>query len=132
MILGLTGADELPEHFDLVNLCPTPGYSQAVAGRLAPAMVTQLIAGRYRRVVLCGAGPAEAFGLPYVPHFKWYDHHTELQSHSAGMRVRRWTWKVAVIPHPSGTVLYWNSPENRAKGHRFLWEAVRLANMEAP
>jgi len=60
-----------------------------------------------RRVLLVGRNVAKAFGFGDLPWLEW----RKLE----GM-------EVAVIPHPSGIVLWWNDKENRQAAKKFLRE----------
>lgn len=62
-----------------------------------------------RRVLFVGRAVAAAFAMPRVPLLTWVG--------ACG------AW-VAVVPHPSGIVRWWNSEENRARAGEFLRLAV--------
>ncbi len=64
-----------------------------------------------RRVVMLGASVADAFGLyGEVPWLRWH---------------RRATMSLALCPHPSRIVQWWNAPGNVADARRF-WRALVL------
>lgn len=59
-----------------------------------------------RCVVFVGYAVARAFGYEEFVPLVWYHHG----------RGYRW----CVVPHPSGRNRWWNNPDNRAMGERFL------------
>jgi len=63
-----------------------------------------------RRVIFVGRNVASAFGCSDLPWLSWRK--------LSGA-------KVAVIPHPSGIVLWWNDERNREDASVFLREALR-------
>lgn len=72
------------------------------AAQLADEMKSLLVG---RTVLLVGRNVAAAFGLYKLPWLVW---------------VEEFEVRVAVMPHPSGIVLWWNSAENREKVRMFL------------
>jgi len=80
----------------------------AELARKAADGMKKTIAGR--RVLLLGRNVARAFGLVDLPWLTWM----EAFGAVAG-----------AIPHPSGIVLWWNSPENRERASAFLREIPR-------
>jgi len=66
---------------------------------------------RNRRVLFVGRNVARAFGCNDLDWLQWVDDDTAEQ--------------VAVIPHPSGIVTWWNDKGNRDSAGRFLSEAFR-------
>lgn len=65
---------------------------------------------RARPLILAGTRVARAFGLKRSQYefLRWFE-----------FRGRR----IAVVPHPSGIVRWWNDPKNRAALERFLKDA---------
>jgi len=64
-----------------------------------------------RHVLFVGRNVADAFGFRDLPFLQW---------RYADVAVR-----VAVIPHPSGIVTWWNDPDNRMAAADFLKEAFK-------
>lgn len=60
-----------------------------------------------RRVLFVGRNVADAFGFAGLPFLEWSSN-DELQVDAA------------CIPHPSGIVMWWNEPDNRAAAREFL------------
>jgi len=58
-----------------------------------------------RTVLLLGRNVAKAFGLLKLPWMAWTE---------------KFEANIAVIPHPSGIVIWWNSLENRKQAAIFL------------
>lgn len=108
---GLESDVELLDHFEMVNLFrdPDAAWDRDVARRRARAIEIGLVAGRRSRVILLSSPVAQAFGRPYHPLFQW------TESTTCG-----WDYEVAVCPHPSGLVRWWNDPENVRKAGMFL------------
>lgn len=67
---------------------------------------------RDRRVVFLGRNVAEAFGAQNLLWLTW-------------VRMESLESEVAIVPHPSGIVLWWNNEENQKRASRFLSTAVR-------
>jgi hypothetical protein len=69
----------------------------------------------HRHTILLGRNVSRAFGLKRLDWFTWIE-------------FRRGT--VAVIPHPSGIVRWWNLEMNRRSAGAFLSEAFRANSCE--
>ena len=76
------------------------------AGRRAVRLMPML---EGRQTIFLGRNAAAAFGMPKVPWMTW------IVAFGGG---------VAVIPHPSGIVSWWNDAGNRAAASEFLRGAV--------
>jgi uracil-DNA glycosylase len=105
---GLRGHAELRRRADVTNLLRRfPGKSGRIKGDAFP-MRRARRAARIRKlegvVLLIGRGVARAFDVD-APFLRW---------------VRRGDARIAVVPHPSGVNLWWNSAENRRRARRFL------------
>ncbi len=92
-----------------------PGKSSGGKGDRFPIRDAEIAAGvaarflRYARVVFVGSGVARAFRFSHPPLAwrEWFD-----------------GGSAAVLPHPSGVNLWYNSEENRAVARRFLLDAL--------
>lgn len=82
-------------------------FDRVAARRRAILMIEEL-AGH--QVVLVGRAVADAFLVSKSePYMTWSRYHDAA---------------VAVIPHPSGIVMWWNDPTNRSRAARFLTELL--------
>lgn len=112
------GTPFLAREADLVNLLPSwPGRNGAKGDAFpvepARAAAEMLLAvSPHPVVVLCGRRVAGAFGLGKADWLSWT---------VKGGRF------LGLLPHPSGVVLWWNDPENRAAAAAFMAEARRLS-----
>lgn len=113
-IIGISHGEFL-DRFDRRNLFPTyPGrgsgkgdrWPQTLARKRAIEMIPSLD-GR-AAVILAGSNVAHAFGVAVRP-LDWHFVNLDRASFSA-----------LVIPHPSGIVLWWNDPANRARASDVL------------
>ena len=83
-------------------------------GKLAKERAVELLPLLQDRVVFfVGRNVADAFGQK-IPWLKWQE--SEVAS------------KIAVIPHPSGIVLWWNKKENRTAAKVFMKETFAMEN----
>lgn len=63
-----------------------------------------------REAILLGRNVARAFGLGDLPWLTWTE---------------KFGGKLALVPHPSGIVMWWNSAANRSAASAFLKEVFR-------
>lgn len=105
---------DLSPTFEVVNLFDVyPGaarkgtkWDAPAAREKAAALIPTFSPGA--RVILVGRRVSTAFGYPWLSFLTWtYDDHPP-------------GFYVAVIPHPSGIVRWWNSPDNVEAARRFL------------
>lgn len=112
----LSGLPKLRDGFDTFNLFdrwPGPAakgstFDARLAREAARDLHPRL---RERRVVLVGRRVAEAFRLGQMPYLRW-------ERDVGGFA------EVAVLPHPSGVVRWWNESANVEAARRFLREAA--------
>lgn len=123
----------LVDHFECRNLLrryPGPqGRGAAFPMELAyPAVGRTLPDLDGRVVVMLGVRLPRAFLAPPAPMFEWRTHSITVdpdeQGAPEGSRGRTFTWRYAVIPHPSGLNRAYNDPDNIAKAQRVLREAL--------
>lgn len=110
LALGRTGYLRTFARANLLDLYPGPTFplgrareaAEGVAQRLAP-----------RPLILLGRGVAQAFAFPHSELMRWED------SLLGSTLIR-----AAVLPHPSGRNLWYNSPANREQVGVWLREQV--------
>lgn len=114
-LASLAGVDDLEERAlrgNLVNWWPGPSLSgkgdhfpvhHALLGWVG--MVPFL---RGVRTIILGRATARVVGLDNAPWMRWIEVHPD--------------YIVAVLPHPSGVVRWWNDAENVAAARDFLRE----------
>ena len=112
-LTGLTVEDylRLTERYNLLSRWPGKNgkgdaWPADEAAEKAENMTTELTG---RRVLLLGRNVARAFGLGDLPLMTW-------QEWNEG--------KVALIPHPSGIVRWWNDKKNKKEAGDFFRDAV--------
>lgn len=117
-LCGLDSSEELPEHFDLVNVldrCVEPFRpSSPVVRDAGRELLDRIVAEERAVVVCCGSAVARALGI----------------ARSAGHRLWEWdnypgwfAW--AIVPHPSGRNRYWNDPALVAVAEAWWRELVQ-------
>ena len=108
------GVEDLGDVFDMVNLIDRfpgkAGKGDRFPAKLARERAAALELGDHELVVFGGRAVAQAFDVHRNPFLKWF----RFGGRSA-----------AIIPHPSGIVTWWNSPENQRRARRFLRRHVR-------
>ncbi len=122
-LLGVADAEDLLSRFVVRNLFPAwPGrvfgekgdaFPMSEARRLAEEMQAEMAACRAKRAVLFSIRLAEAFRVVATPF---------------AVSVAEWhgaTVEVAVIPHPSGIVRFWNEHESVERAKDFLTHFAR-------
>ena len=120
-LCGLESSFRLPEHFELVNLWrdpDPPSYSAREGRRRANALMREVIADRFDRVLCLGKPVAEAFLLDHQPPLEWRS------ILFCGYEVE-WRFRAAYVPHPSGLTRWYNDPENRRRAQTFLRAEIR-------
>lgn len=119
-LCGLAHAEELPDHFDLVNVLPWRATSfnptSAVVRAAGAALRGRTISEGRSVVVCCGSGVARAMGLVG----------------SGGGRLFEWEsygcFEWAIAPHPSGRNRFWNDPPLVAQAS--AWWTELLATVD--
>jgi hypothetical protein len=105
--------DDLPEHFDLVNLLDKwPGkdgkgdaFDMDAARVKAEELTLELMTQEARFILLMGRKVERAFGwsgLKYLESNIWHSH------------------DVILFPHPSGVNLWWNEEDNRGAARKTI------------
>jgi hypothetical protein len=107
---GVTPREHLYDLFDFVNVLQYwPGRDAGGKYDLFPmdearreaAVLDHVLLPWYKRVVILGRTTSKAFGLEDVPYLQWHD-------------------RLAILPHPGGTNVWWNLRRNKEDGIRFL------------
>lgn len=127
-LMGVSAA-EYEDRFERVNLLGEwPGSAgKGSAFPVLPAMVRafELREGPWTHYLLLGRRVAAAFGLRAdCPYLHWYD----LSGSPADLVTSK---RVAVLPHPSGIVTWWNSAPNRAAARAFMRRLERRSRVAA-
>lgn len=111
--MGLT-VDEMHARHEMHNLLDAwhgkrskGDHFPFAKARIAALKFQMHVCNPARNFVIVGNKTAQAFGLYNVPYFRW-------------VKLGPVRLNVAVVPHPSGIVRWWNRLANVRKARKFL------------